>query len=102
MDATYFAYNRDIFQNLGPAMKSSVSLTVANLVMENVEERALTTCPHPHPFWKRYLDYIFTALPEEVYWFLDHLYMVEPIIKFITEKESNGSLTFLDITVHPP
>ena len=82
-------------------MGSPVSVTVANLVMEDVEERTLSTCPHPpHPFWKRYVDDTFTALPEDqVDWFLDHLNMVEPWIKFTMEKESNGSLSFLDTLV---
>ena len=32
------------------------SVTVANLVMEDVEERALASCPIQPPFWKRYVD----------------------------------------------
>ena len=83
-------------------MGSLVSVTVANLVMEDVEERALSTCPHPHPFWKWYMDDTITALPEDqVDRFLDHLNTVEPMIKFIMEKESNGSL-FPGQFGHPP
>ena len=102
LDATYLAYNGDVFQQIfGMAMGSPVSVTVANLVMEDVEERALSTCPHPPPpFWKRYVDDTFTALPEDqVDRFLDHLNTVEPSIKFTMEKESNGSLSFLDTLV---
>ena len=64
-------------------MGSPVSVTVANPAMEDLGERALTTCPHPSPFWKWYVDDTFTALPEDqVNWFLDYLNMVEPTIKF--------------------
>ena len=98
LDATYLAYNRDVFQQIfGTAMGSPVSVTVANVVMEDVEERALTTCPHPSPFWKRYVHDTFNPLPENKGdRFLDHLNTVEPTIKFNMEKESNGSLSFLD------
>ena len=102
LDATYLAYNGDVFQQIfGTPMGSPVSVTVANLVMEDVEERALSTCPHPPPpFWKQYVDDKFTALPEDqVDRFLDHLNTVEPSIKFTMEKESNGSLSFLDTLV---
>ena len=54
LDATNLAYNGDVFQQIFcTAMGSPVSVTV----MEDVEERALGTCPHPHPFWKRYMDH---------------------------------------------
>ena len=101
LDVTYLAYNGDVFKQIfGTAMGSPVSVTVANLVMEDMEERALSTCSHPPPFWKRYVDDTFTALPEDqVDRFLDHLNTVEPTIKFTMEKESNGSLSFLDTLV---
>ena len=101
LDATYLAYNGDVFQQIfGTAMGYPVSVTVANLVMEDVEEGALSTCSHPPPpFWKQYVDDTFTALPEDqVDRFLDHPNTVEPSIKF-TMEESNGSLSFLDTLV---
>ena len=84
-------------QVFGTAIGSPVSVTVANLVMEDVEERALVTRPHPLSFWKQYVDDTFTALSEwEVNQFFDYLDMGEPTIKFTIERESNGLLTFLD------
>ena len=96
-------YNGDVFQQIfGTAMESLVSVTVANFVMQDMEERALSTCPHPHPFWKWYMYDTITALPEDqVDRYLDHLNTVEPMIKFIMEKESNGSL-FPGHFGHPP
>ena len=77
-------------------MGSPVSVTVANLVMEDVEGRALTTADvHPR-FWKRYVDDTCTALPmSRCQEFLEHLNSVEPSIQFTLEKESEGKLPFL-------
>ncbi len=44
LDATYLANRGEVYQQVyGTAMGSPVSVTVANLVMEDVEQRALTT-----------------------------------------------------------
>ncbi len=41
-------------------------MTVANLIMEDIEERAIPTFHSPHPIWMRYFDDIFTELPEHL------------------------------------
>lgn len=68
-------------------MRSPVSVVIANLVMEDVEERALTTFHTPPPFWKRCVDDTFMALPKElVDHFLNHLNGIEPSINFPVER----------------
>ena len=49
-----FAYNGNYFQQVfGTAMGSPVSAVIANMVMEDVEQRALATSPVKPFFWKR-------------------------------------------------
>ena len=85
-------------QTFGTAMGSPVSVTIANLVMEDVEERALATVETTPRFWKCYVDDTCTALPSHcINEFLDHLNSVEPSIQFTVEVESNGRLPFLDV-----
>ena len=79
-------------------MGSPVSVTVANLVMEDVEQRALTTYASPPPFWKCYE--IFMVLHTgQIQKFHDHLNSIEPTIKLTTELEQEGSLPFLNTIV---
>ena len=49
----YLAFRRQFYQqSFGTAMGSPVSVTVADLVMEDVEQRALSSYPDPPPFWR--------------------------------------------------
>ena len=49
----------------GTAMGSPVSVVVAEIVMQHVEERALVTCRQTIPLWLRYVDDIFTAVHKD-------------------------------------
>ena len=71
-------------------MGPPVSVTAANLVMEDVEKRALSTYPLPLPFWKRYVCGWHTnsstprqgpALPPT------HLNSIETTIQFTVKME---------------
>ena len=55
-------------------MGPPVSIVVAEIVMQNNEERALTTCRQTIPLWLRYVDDTFTAVhKDEIDEFHDHL-----------------------------
>ena len=46
-------------------MGSPVSVVVANIVMEHIEDLALSTSPVPTVFWKRYMDDVLMAVPAD-------------------------------------
>ena len=78
-------------------MGSPVSVTVANLVMEDFEEIATSKFVSPPIFWKRYVDDICTALPESlIKQFLDDLNSIE---QYTFEVEENEKLAFLDTAI---
>ena len=53
LNATYFAFRNTYYQQIhGTAMGSPVSVVASDLVMEDVESRALSTYLHPPKFWK--------------------------------------------------
>ena len=82
-------------------MGSPVSLTITNLVKEDIEQRALSTFRFPLRFWKRYVDDTCTAIqPCIIEEFHQHLNSIKPSIQFTYEIEQNNQLPFLDILLN--
>ena len=83
-------------------MGSPVSPIVANLYMENLEQKALSTAPTPR-FWHRYVDDTFVIHKEvNKQGFLQHINSVDPAIKFTVEdNKEDGSIPFLDTIIKP-
>ena len=83
----------------GTVMGSPISVVIANLVMEDVEQRALATFHSPLRFWKHCVDDTITVLPRNlVQEFLSHLNSIEACIQFMFEKETEDKkLPFLDV-----
>lgn len=102
LNATEFAFNEQFFlQTFGCAMGSPVSALVANMVMEDVEERILSTPVFGVLQWKRYVDDTWVVLPKiKVEEFLVYINKIEPSIEFTMEREdSDKKLAFLDVEV---
>ena len=101
LTSTYFQYNGKHYKQFhGTAMGSPVSVVVAEIVMQHIEERALATCRQTIPLWLRYVDDTFTAVhKDEIDDFHDHLNEQNADIQFTKEIEENGKLPFLDCLV---
>ena len=57
-------------------MGSPVSVVVAEIVMQSIEEQALATYKQTVPLWSRYVDDTFTAVhKEEIDNFHEHLWL---------------------------
>ena len=82
-------------------MGSQVSVSIVNLVMENVEVRAISSYDFHPKFWKSYVDDVCTALKERPDTTLtDHLNSIGESINITVELESNNKLAFLDTQIH--
>ena len=95
---SFFTYEQEHYQQtFGRAMEFSVSATIANLVMEYIEERAISTAIHPPRWWYRYVGDSHACLKKDyVQEFHDHLNFVNPNIQFTKELEKDNRLSFLD------
>ena len=84
---TYFSFQGQFYEQVeGAAMGSPVSPIVANIYMEYLEQKALSTAPHPPKFWHRFVDDIFVIHKEvNKQGFLQHINSVDPAIKFTVE-----------------
>ena len=101
LNTTQFVFESTYYKQVfGTAMGSPVSAVIANLVMEDIEHRALTTAPVSPSFWKRFVDDVISAVSEnEIVVLLQHLNSIEPSIQFTVKRETDGKLPFLDTCV---
>ena len=101
LDNTYIQFKNQFYKQIfGVPMGSPISVTIANLVMETVETKALQTFQNPPIMWKRYVDDTFVVLKKNnLETFHEHLNNIEASIKFTLETESNNSLPFLDVLI---
>ena len=101
LTSTYFQYNGKHYKQLhGTAMGSPVSVVVAEIVMQNIEEQALATYTRTIPLWLRYVDDTFTAVHKDgIDDFHEHLHRQNADIQFTKEIEENGKIPFLDCLV---
>ena len=100
LNATYLQFKGNFYQQTqGTAMGSPMSVTIANLVMEDVKQHALNSFVGAKPlFWKRYVDDTCTAIHENKVEVLhEHLNSIEPSIQFTREMKEDGGLPFLDV-----
>ena len=104
LKSTYFIYQGKHYEQLeGAAMSSPISPIVANLYMENFQQKAISTAPHPPYPWKRFVDDTFTIIESsQRRASLDHINSIDQHIQFTCEEQrEDGSIPFLDILVMP-
>ena len=90
LTSTYFQYNDKHYKQVhGTAMGSPVSFVTAEIVIQNIEEQALTTYTRTVPLRLRYVDDTSTAVHNRQ----------NADIQFTKEIEENGKIPFLDCLV---
>ena len=102
---TYFLFQGKYFEQVqGAAMGSPISPFIANLLMEEFEVEALSTCPHPPSLSLRFVDDTFVIMEaEHSQALLQHINSQDPYIQFTVKSTQQGSLPFYDtlVTIEP-
>ncbi|UYV76705.1 hypothetical protein LAZ67_14001831 [Cordylochernes scorpioides] len=84
----------------GSPMGSSLSTSVAEIVMRRIDNWITSLFPSDIVLWHRYIDDIFCICPEnQTRNILERLNSYHPNLNFTFEKETNNSLPFLDIKI---
>ena len=98
---TYFKFQGKFYQQIfGVPMGSPISVTIANLVMEHIEIKAINSFFSPPKLWSRFVDNTFVILKSDIVKrFSAHINSIEASIKFTIEHEKEDKLPFLDILV---
>ena len=103
LSSTFLCYDGQFYEQVfGTAMGSPVSVVVANIVMEDIESRALQSAPVQPLFWKRYVDDILSAVPilmRDTGTMLGHINSIDDNIQFTCEEERDGCISFLDVSI---
>ena len=100
----HFSFQDQFYEQVdGAATGSPVSPIGANLYMEYLEQKALSTAPHTPRFCCRFVDDTFVIHKEvNKQGFLQHINSVDPVIKFTVEdNKEDASIPFLDTIVKP-
>ena len=94
--STYFQYKDEHYKQLHrTAMGSPVSVVVAEIMMQYIEESVLLTCRQTIPLWLRCVDDTFTAVRhDEIDAFHQHLNEQNTDVQFTREIEENSKLCF--------
>jgi len=100
MDSTFFTFNNKFYrQNFGTPMGSPLSPIIANIVLQDLERKALDEFGIEVPFYYRYVDDIATAVHRTQQKRLLNIFnSFHPRIQF-TMEIGGTSLNFLDVTI---
>jgi len=101
LSSTYFTFNGKIYkQTYGTPMGSPLSPVIADIVLQDLEEKALKKINAKIPFYHRYVDDIILSAPaDRTSMILDTFNSFHNRLQFTMEFENDRELSFLDLTI---
>ena len=85
VDNAYLYFRGKFYRQIfGVAMASPISIIIANLVMENVEEGAIPTFLNLPEFWRRYVNDTFVIIKKQNFMnFITILMTLKPVYNLL-------------------
>ena len=101
LDATLFVYNNKYYKQIkGTPMGSPVSVVIAEIVMQKLEEIIMLKVGNLVEFWYRYVDDIITCVKEDqVEYVLREINSIKSDLQFTLEREADNIINFLDLKI---
>jgi len=101
LDSTFFTFDEVTYKQIfGSPMGSPLSPVLADLVMQDLENKAIDKLDFSFPFYYRYVDDILLLTPaEKVDSILNTFNNIHDRLKFTVEYEENRSISFLDLNL---
>jgi len=101
LDSTFFTFDKIIYKQIfGSPMGSPISPVLADLVMQDLERKAIDKLDFSLSFYYRYVDDILLLTPaEKVDSILNTFNNIHDRLKFTVEYEKNRSISFLDLNL---
>jgi len=101
LSSTFFVFNKKIYkQTYGTPMESPLSPVIANLVLQDLEDKALGMIDCDISFYYRYVDDIILAAPnEKIERIVEIFNSIHNRLQFTVEYEKDRTLNFMDLLV---
>jgi len=101
LHSTYFTFNNIIYkQTFGTPMGSPLSPIITDIVLQDLEERALNTLRFKPLFYFRYVDDILLTVPSDsIELTLVTFNSFHDRLQFTSEVEADRKINFLDVTL---
>lgn len=102
LNSTFFTFDNTIYrQTFGSPMGSPLSPVIADLILCDLEERALEQIPFPIPIYYRYVDDILIAAPRDSFnEILSTFNSFHERLQFTLDlNEEKNCVNFLDVTI---
>jgi len=101
LNFTYFLFNNVTYKQVfGTPMGSPLSPVISDIVLQDLEQKAISLLPIQLPFYFRYVDDILLAAPSK---FLDKILNIfnsfHERMQFTLEISNNNSINFLDLSL---
>jgi len=101
LESTFFSFDKVIYKQIyGTPMGSPLSPIVADLVLQDLETKAIKELPLELPLYYRYVDDILFAAPVELLHKISEIFnSLHDRLRFTLEIGVDNRINFLDVTV---